>query len=224
MSEKARPDQGVEGPRSDTRRRARIGSRGSEPRDLGNRITSVPDRSSRRDTGTNRTRNDSRSPNSSGKSVRKTYEVVAVLDGRWWAIEVTGGLPKDRVVFTQARRINTIEAMARDAIAVLLQVEPNSFDVAIQYRLPSALQEHLDLYTRAEELDIAVRAESADARSRAAGGLVAAGLTLRETGNLLGVSFQRVKQLVDRAPDHLLVDPLALVNERLVARRAAQVN
>ncbi len=218
MSEETRVDQSVEGPRSNARRHARTGSGGSEPRDLGDRVTSVPDRPSRRDTRTDRTRNDSRSSKLSGKPVRKTYNVVAERDGAWWAIEVTRGLPKNRVVFTQARRINDIEAMARDAIALLLQVAPDSFDVAIQHRLPTGLQEHLDLYTRAEELDTVVRAESADARSRAAAGLVAAGLTLRETGNLLGVSFQRVKQLVDRAPDHLPVDPLQRVNERLVPR------
>jgi hypothetical protein len=150
--------------------------------------------------------------------MRKTYDVVAERDGAWWAIEVIRGLPKNRVVFTQARRINDIDATARDAIALLLNVAPNSFDVVIEHRLPSGLQEHVDLYARAEELDIVVRSESADARSRAAAGLVAAGLTLRETGKLLGVSFQRVKQLVDRAPDHMTIDPLRRVNERLVPR------
>lgn len=147
--------------------------------------------------------------------MRKTFNAVAERDGAWWAIEVTSGLPKNRVAFTQARRINDIDAMTRDAIALLLQVAPDSFDVVIQHRLPTGLQEHLDLYRRAEELDTVVRAESADARSRAAAGLVAAGLTLRETGNLLGISFQRVKQLVDRAPDHVSIDPLQRVNERL---------
>lgn len=150
--------------------------------------------------------------------MRRTYNIVAERDGAWWAIEVTSGLPKNRVVFTQARRINDIEAMARDAIALLLEVASDSFDVVIEHRLPTGLQEHVDLYSRAEELDAVVRSESADARSRAAAGLVAAGLTLRETGNLLGISFQRVKQLVDRAPDHLPVDPLRRVNERLVPR------
>jgi hypothetical protein len=150
--------------------------------------------------------------------MRKTYSVVAERDGAWWAIEVTIGLPKNRVVFTQARRINDIDAMARDAIALLLEVAPDSFDLAIQHRLPTGLQQHLDLYSRAEELDTVVRSESADARSRAAAGLVAAGLTFREAGNLLGVSFQRVKQLVDRAPDHTAIDPLRRVNERLASR------
>lgn len=147
--------------------------------------------------------------------MRKTYNIVAQRDGAWWAIEVTNGLPANRVVFTQARRINDIDAMARDAIALLLEVAPDSFDVVIEHRLPAGLQEHIDLFARAEELDTVVRSESADARSRAAAGLVAAGLTLRETGNLLGVSFQRVKQLVDRAPDHTPIDPLRRVNERL---------
>jgi hypothetical protein len=64
--------------------------------------------------------------------MRKTYDVVAERDGAWWTIEVTSGLPKNRVVFTQARRITDLHAMARDAIALLLEVAPDSFDLAIQ--------------------------------------------------------------------------------------------
>jgi hypothetical protein len=146
----------------------------------------------------------------------KTYEVVAMPDGAWWSIEVTKGLPKGRVVFTQARRVNDIDAMTRDAIALLLQVPPGSFELLIRYQLPASMQVHVELFARAEELDTVARAESADARSRAAAGLVAAGLTLRETGDLLGVSHQRVKQLVDRAPDHNPVDPVRRVTERLI--------
>ena len=148
--------------------------------------------------------------------MKKIYHVVTERDGAWWAIEVVSGLPKNRVVFTQARRLNDVEPMVRDAIALLLQVEPDSFDISVEHRLPEPLQGHVNLFTRAEQLDIAVSAESADARSRAAAGLVAAGLTLRETGDLLGISHQRVKQLVDRAPDHTIIDPLTLVTQRLV--------
>jgi hypothetical protein len=145
------------------------------------------------------------------------YEVVAVPDGRWWSIEVTGGLPKNRIVFTQARRINDIDAVTRDAIALLLEVPPDSFELAIAYRLPEALQALVDLFARADALDTVARTESADARSRAAAGLTATeGLTYREAADLLGISHQRIKQLVDRAPDHTLIDPVQRVADRLL--------
>jgi hypothetical protein len=141
--------------------------------------------------------------------------VVAQPDGAWWAIDVVKGLPKNRVVHTQARRINEVGTMVRDAVSLLLDVDPDSFDVAIEYRLPTTLQKSVDLFTKAEELDRVVRSETAIARSRAAAGLVAAGLTFREAGDLLGVSFQRVKQLVDRAPDASNLDPLREVTRHV---------
>ncbi len=151
------------------------------------------------------------------------YEVVTKRDGAWWAIEVVHGLPKDRVVHTQARRLNDVETMARDAIGLLLDVPVDSFEVAITYVLPQSMQDQVNLFARAEALDIAARAESGAARSRAAAGLVADGLTLREAADILGVSFQRVKQLVDRVDrvdrgtDRTLADPVQLLTERLSA-------
>jgi DNA-directed RNA polymerase specialized sigma24 family protein len=148
------------------------------------------------------------------------YEVVTKRDGAWWAIEVVNGLPKDRVVLTQARRLNDVETMARDAIGLLLDVPVDSFEVTITYVLPQSMQDQVNLFARAEALDIAARAESGAARSRAAAGLVADGLTLREAADILGVSFQRVKQLVDRvdrATDRTLADPVQLLTERLSA-------
>jgi DNA-directed RNA polymerase specialized sigma24 family protein len=147
------------------------------------------------------------------------YEVLAVPDGRWWSIEVTRGLAKDQAVFTQARRINDIDAVTRDAIALLLQVPADSFELAITHQLPEELQVLVDLFARADALDNIARSESADARSRAAAGLtVTGGLTYREAADLLGISHQRIKQLVDRAPDHTLVDPVQRVAERLLVQ------
>ncbi|MBI4728636.1 MAG: type II toxin-antitoxin system HicB family antitoxin, partial [Acidobacteria bacterium] len=48
--------------------------------------------------------------------MRTTYRVVAQRSGSWWAIEV----PDLPGAFTQARRLEQIERMGRDAIALML--------------------------------------------------------------------------------------------------------
>lgn len=58
----------------------------------------------------------------------KTYLVRVQRDGNFWVITV----PEIDCV-TQARFPGEIEYMARDLIAVWLEVEPDSFDVTIEH-------------------------------------------------------------------------------------------
>ena len=59
-----------------------------------------------------------------------SYAVLAERSGRWWAISV----PELPGVFSQARRRDQIEAMARDAIALYLDVPLDSFAVSVHER------------------------------------------------------------------------------------------
>jgi predicted RNase H-like HicB family nuclease len=61
------------------------------------------------------------------------YTVKAERSGGSWAITVSE-LPG---VFGQARRRDQIEATARDAIALYLDVPKNSFVLSVQERSPS---------------------------------------------------------------------------------------
>ena len=45
--------------------------------------------------------------------------VTATRDGRWWSVEVEG------IGFTQARNLSEVETMARDLVAVTLDVDPS---------------------------------------------------------------------------------------------------
>jgi predicted RNase H-like HicB family nuclease len=58
------------------------------------------------------------------------YAVEAVRVGKWWAISV----PDLPGVLSQARRRDEVERMARDAIALYLDVPPTSFRVTVRPR------------------------------------------------------------------------------------------
>lgn len=60
--------------------------------------------------------------------------------GNWWAIQI------DELdgVYSQARRLEQVEDMARDAIAATLDVAPDSFAVTVVPELPAKVQALLD--------------------------------------------------------------------------------
>jgi len=120
-----------------------------------------------------------------------TYTARATRDNdRFWLIHVP-----ELGHYTQARNVAEIEPMARDLIATLRDVEPDTLDLEVEIQLPGTAQEHLARAEslREQEAD-ARRAAAAEARAAAAE-LKQAGLSLRDIGKLLGVSFQRAGQL-----------------------------
>ncbi len=60
--------------------------------------------------------------------VMNRYTAVAEHAGAWWAITVAE-MPG---VFSQARRLDNVEHMARDAIALMLDVPPESFEIDVR--------------------------------------------------------------------------------------------
>ena len=125
--------------------------------------------------------------------VKPTYAIRAVRSGRWWAIDVR----ELRNVHTQARRLDQVESMAREAIAVSLQAPDDSFDVAVQVDMPSlgALQPTVEQARRAREAADHAQAKAAAAVRQAVLEIRAAGYTSRDAGMLLGYSNQRISQI-----------------------------
>jgi len=123
------------------------------------------------------------------------YVVRARRIGSWWALDVEGVSG----AHTQVRRIDQADEMARDAIAGILGVARDSFEVQVAPVVPDAIRAMVDEAAQARSQ--AARAQDVAARltREAAQRLVDEGLTVRDAGVLLGVSHQRIAQLVRSA-------------------------
>ena len=127
---------------------------------------------------------------------RKFYTALANREGKWWAISVKG-LPG---ALSQVRRLDQAEAMAREVIALVLDVPEDGFDVVVT---PVLNEEHRDALAeldRAKEQYAQSMAALAERQREATLLLVReAGLTVRDAATVLGVSFQRVSQLTSHS-------------------------
>lgn len=136
---------------------------------------------------------------------RPRYGVVCTRSGARWSAEVPA-----LGITTRVRRLDQVEAEVWKAIAGLGDAGgPERFDVEIGFDveiesvrlvtgpdyspLERELVALLDARARAEELQAEVSAQTRDL----AGRLVGSGLTMRDVGQLLGLSHQRVAQLVN---------------------------
>ncbi len=121
------------------------------------------------------------------------YRVDVIRSGAWWAITV----PALDGVFSQAKRLDQVEDNAREAISLMLNVdegEIGALDVVVTppagvADLLDALQESTVAADEAARVAAATRREVAEL-------LRAEGLPLRDVGALIGVSHQRVSQLL----------------------------
>ena len=123
-----------------------------------------------------------------------TYAVSVTREGRWWMVRV----PEiDQV--TQARRLSEVTKAARELIAVTLDVPMSTVGVRVRVervgevedvtgRAEAIRKEH----ARADELARRAQDESKELARQLAG----AHVPMRDIGELLGVSHQRVHQLI----------------------------
>lgn len=132
---------------------------------------------------------------SSEPAAAVSYRVQATRSGDWWAITI----PELPGAFSQCKRLDQVEAMAREVIALMLDIDPTDVDgVEVDVQLPDQLADDLAALRRSERLADDARQAAAHAQRRAAEQLRAAGLSVRDIGQLLGVSHQRVSQILAR--------------------------
>lgn len=111
-------------------------------------------------------------------------------DGNWWVATV----PAVKGCHTQGRSIAQARNRIREALALCLGDEKaEAAELADDIRLPSQLQKSMKALRKAEE----EAAKLQKLRAAAAKELTASGLSVRDAGEVLGVSFQRIQQLVN---------------------------
>jgi predicted RNase H-like HicB family nuclease len=121
------------------------------------------------------------------------YTARARRSGAWWAIDV----PELPGVYSQARRLDRVEPMARDAIALFLNVDPATLDIRVETNLPSDLRRDVDALGRLRAEADRLQAESSSAMRQLTHELLAGGYSVRDAAAILGISHQRVSQLAN---------------------------
>lgn len=120
-----------------------------------------------------------------------TYDAHVDLDGRYWRIHV----PQiDRT--TQAQHLRDVDAMARDLIAVMEDIDADAVELQVHIELPADVRRHLAQAAKLREKAAEAQHAAAEESRLAARELAAAGLPLRDVGRALGISYQRAHQLV----------------------------
>ena len=64
--------------------------------------------------------------------IKTTHRAVVEKSGKYWIISV----PAIPFLNTQALSEDTVEFMTRDAISLMLEVDPSSFDLEFEFTLP----------------------------------------------------------------------------------------
>jgi predicted RNase H-like HicB family nuclease len=116
----------------------------------------------------------------------------AARAGTWWAISV----PEVPGVFTQAKRLDHVAAMAADAVALVTGKPAGSVEVTVKPQIPFEVTSHLERARQLREEAAQANTDSAKEMRVAAQALASLGLPLRDIGAILGVSYQRAHQLL----------------------------
>lgn len=123
----------------------------------------------------------------------KTYTVTTERSGNWWAFSV----PEVPGAHGQAKRLEQVRDEARDVISMMLDAEPDSFDVSMSVKLDPRIEHALDEAKAArQEFDTYQRVAQEKLRFAAEQIKEVGGLSVRDIGSLLDVSFQRISQIL----------------------------
>jgi predicted RNase H-like HicB family nuclease len=130
-------------------------------------------------------------------SKRHTYAVEVEREPGWWIIRV----PELDDLTTQARRLTAVERNAREAIAVWLDVDIDAVEVNPVIHPPEDVVADLRRSKAILDEAVAKQREGAALAGVAIHRLIDdLGLTLREAGDVVGLSHQRVAQLAGKSP------------------------
>jgi predicted RNase H-like HicB family nuclease len=122
-----------------------------------------------------------------------TYKVTTERSGNWWAFSV----PEVPGAHGQAKRLEQVGTEARDVIAMMLEVPEDSFDVELDVKLDEETRRVVNEANEARSMaDQYARLAAELTRAAAMVMQSRARLSTRDVGSLLGVSYQRVSQVL----------------------------
>lgn len=119
------------------------------------------------------------------------YTVTAERSGRWWvlqAVEAPGAI-------SQVARLDQAWQI-KEAIAFVTGTPESEVEVDVVPVIPEAVREHLAAADRLRHEAQEANSRSAAEARAAARTLAAAGITLRDVGSIMEISYQRAHQLV----------------------------
>lgn len=118
------------------------------------------------------------------------YVATATREGRWWVVSVDG------VGVTQSRSLREAPHAARGLVAAMLDVNEESVQVTVNADLDPGIAAQVTSARQQVAQAERERAAAACASRAAARALIDLGLTGADAATILGVSPQRVSQLV----------------------------
>lgn len=119
-----------------------------------------------------------------------THSATATREGRWWVVDVPG------VGVTQGRTTLEAERMAVNLVAVMLGVPVEEVSITVDFQLAGELADEVHGAQQAQRDAEAAQRQAADRFRKAVRRVLAAGLSKQDTARVLGISAQRISQLV----------------------------
>ncbi|MCF4006137.1 hypothetical protein L1O03_02955 [Corynebacterium uropygiale] len=118
-------------------------------------------------------------------------DATVTRDGRWWLVKV----PEYDIV-GQAARLAEAEDVAREITALWLEIPEEDVSVTLTLALDKDIEETLYKASEEEQQARDLAAHAARMRGKAVRQLLDTGMAQVEAAQLLGISRQRVTQLV----------------------------
>jgi hypothetical protein len=142
-------------------------------------------------------------------------DVTAVCErsGDWWAVSV----PEVKGAFTQAKRLDQVPAMVRDAVSLLTGIPEDDVHVTVDAQVPAGAGAAYEWAVAGalEQESRTLQSLAAAARRTAMHNYRDIGLSVRDIAALTGVSYQRVSQILAEQPAEsagTVVDAIRAVN------------
>ncbi len=122
----------------------------------------------------------------------RTYTAVYEREGERWLVDV----PEVQGCHTFGRTLASARKNAFEAIAVNIDAEPDTFAIEDDIRLPGALEQIQHDAQLARDLAVELDDFHSAAMRQLVGSLHSEGWNMRDTGKAVGLSYQRIHQLL----------------------------